>query len=254
MACSKYKSTKETTHAARLSRLLLDPCTDLFRDLLRTFITEVQFPYALPNHKATLLQITNKDQRNLLYPNTGLFQGTYEEFDLSLLYILLRNISGIPPHQKGWGKHPDLTDRSLSANIDRIREIRNTYCGHAPRVTLSDVDFQRIWQDMTVIICDLEGGLTAKCTRYTAAANLIKTDTMDPEQEKRLLDVIDKQHQDFEGLKDSTTEVIKIQEKIHQEHQLLQAEQDILKSDLLQKEQEMRSQLHKQEKELKSAL
>ncbi|XP_062607980.1 E3 ubiquitin-protein ligase DZIP3-like [Saccostrea cucullata] len=254
MACSKYKSTKETTHAARLSRLLLDPCTYIFRDLLRSFIPEAQFPHILRNFVATLIPIINKDQRNLLYPRAGQYLGTYEDFDLSLLYILLRNISGIPPHKNGWGKQPDPTDRSLSANIDRTREIRNTYCGHVPRVTLPEQDFQRIWQDTTVIIRELEGSLTAGCTTYTDAAKLIKTDTMDPEQENKYLDIIDKQHKVWEDFKDTTNVIIKEQEKIQQEQQLLLVEQDILKSDLQQQGQEIRSQQHRHENELKSAL
>ncbi|XP_061194941.1 E3 ubiquitin-protein ligase DZIP3-like [Saccostrea echinata] len=201
MACSQYISTKETTHAARVSRLLLDPCTDLFRDILRNHVTEVQFPFILQKEKNTLSPILNKAQREKLYPRSGNFTGTYDVFDLSLLYILLRNISGITPHQKGWGKSPDPSDRSLSANIDRIREIRNTYCGHAVSVSLLDAEFLKLWQDLTIIITELEGSLPGGCTTYTDAANIIKTVTMDPEQEKRFLDMIDQQHQSTADLK-----------------------------------------------------
>ncbi|XP_062589885.1 uncharacterized protein LOC134251480 [Saccostrea cucullata] len=202
MACSKYISTKETTHAARVSRLLLDPCTDLFRDILRDHVTEIQLPGILQTEKTTLTPILNKAQRELLYPRTGNFTGTYKEFDLSLLYILLRNVSGIKAHQNGWAKSPNPLDRSLSANIDRIRETRNTYCGHAVTVFLSESDFQNLWQELTIIIGELECSLPGGCTTYTDAANLIKTVTMDPEQEKMFLDKIDEQHQNAQDIKD----------------------------------------------------
>ncbi|XP_048755415.2 uncharacterized protein LOC125666252 [Ostrea edulis] len=207
MACSKYKSTRETTHAARLSRLLVDPCTDLCRDLLRNHSTEINFPGILRQKKQVLSPILNKAQRGLLYPIKGSYTGTYNDFDLSLLYVLLRNIAGIVPHKKGWASPPDPSDRSLSANIDRIREIRNTYCGHAARVSLSDSEFKMLWQDLTVTIGELEGSLPGGCTTYTDAANQIEVDTMDPEQEKRYLDVIDTQHQDIEVLKETTIEL-----------------------------------------------
>jgi hypothetical protein len=201
MACSKYKSTRNTTHAARVSRLLLDPCTDLFRQILRFHITENDFIRVLRQNRHTLSPILNKTQRGLLYPNNGLFCGTYNDLDLSLLYILLRNLSGLPPHRNGWANTPDPLDRSVSANIDRIREIRNTYCGHAPRVSLCDTEFRNLWGDVTTIIGELESSLPGGCTLYTDASVQIKTQTMDPEQEKALLDVIDNQRLSIEYIK-----------------------------------------------------
>ncbi|XP_062593499.1 uncharacterized protein LOC134254977 [Saccostrea cucullata] len=237
MACSKYISTKETTHAARVSRLLVDPCTDLFRDILRNHVTEIQFPAIILQERNNLNPILNKVQRETLYPKSGTFNGTYADFDLSLLYILLRNISGIPPHQKGWAKTPDPLDRSLSANIDRIREIRNTYCGHAARVSLTDVEFNKLWQDLTIIISELESSLPGGCTTYTDAAKVIKIVTMDPEQEKKFLDEIDKHHQTTDDLKGKITEVIIEQQRQGTEIEKVKLEQILQRTDF-QSEQE----------------
>jgi hypothetical protein len=179
----------------------LYPCADLFRDLLRNQVTEIQFPSILRQKKLQLNPILNKDQRALLYPNNVSFHGTYNDLDISLLYVLLRNVSGLPPHRKGWANPPDPFDRSVSANIDRIREIRNTYCGHAARVSLSDTEFQNLWRDLATIIGELESSLPGGCTLYTDAANYIKTDTMDPEQEQEYLERIDEQDQSIDDLK-----------------------------------------------------
>jgi hypothetical protein len=89
----------------------------------------------------------------------------------------------------------------VSANIDRIREIRNTYCGHAPRVSLSDTEFRNVWGDLTTIIGELEASLPGGSTLYTDAANYIKTATMDPKQEQDYLEKIDEQHLSIEDLK-----------------------------------------------------
>ncbi|XP_062568516.1 uncharacterized protein LOC134230702 [Saccostrea cucullata] len=198
MACSKYASTKETTNALRVSRLLNGPCTDLFREILKINVTEIQLPFALKNKKNVLVPVLSKKQRELLFPTWGYFTGMYEQLDLSLLYILLRNISGILPHNKGWGKHPDNADRSLSANIDRIREIRNNYVGHAASLSLSDNEFNHIWDEITNIISDLEVILPGGCVSYTNAAKNLKTATMDPVQERQYLDVIDSQKNTIE--------------------------------------------------------
>jgi hypothetical protein len=179
----------------------LDPCTDLFRDLLRNQVTEVQFPSILVQKKLILNPILNKAQRVLLYPHNGSFSGTYNYFDISLLYVLLRNLSGLPPHRKGWANPPDPSDRSVSANIDRIREVRNTYCGHATSVSLSDAAFLNLWWEVTIIMGELEGSLPGICTLYTDAANHMKTDSMDPEQEQEYLKKIDDQHLSIEDLK-----------------------------------------------------
>jgi hypothetical protein len=91
----------------------------------------------------------------------------------------------------------------VSANIDRIREIRNKYCGHAPRVSLSDTEFRNLWRDLTTIIGELEASLSAGLTTYTDAANQIRNDTMDPEQEQEYLKRIDEQHRSIVDIKGS---------------------------------------------------
>lgn len=58
-------------------------------------------------------QIT-KEQEKIIH------NGNYAEFDITLLYFSLRNISKIPPHVKQWGNEPIPSDRSVSANIERI--------------------------------------------------------------------------------------------------------------------------------------
>jgi hypothetical protein len=161
----------------------------------------MNFPGELSRQKLSLNPILNKIQRSLLYPNKGSFSGTYNDFDLSLLYVLLRNISGLTPHKKGWANPPDPSDRSVSANIDRIREIRNKYCGHAPRVSLSDTEFRNLWGDLTTIIGELEASLSRGLTTYTDAVNLIKNDTMDPEQEQAYLKRIDEQDRSLEDIR-----------------------------------------------------
>jgi hypothetical protein len=103
------------------------------------------------------------------------------------------NISGLPPHKKGWANPPDPSERSVSANIDRVREMRIKYI----RISLSDTEFQNVWLDLTTIIGELEASLPGGCTMYTEAANLIKTDII----YQGYLRSIDEQHQSLEEIK-----------------------------------------------------
>lgn len=138
MAQSKYLSTQETTNLARLSRIVLGPCTDdlraiLGKEILLSSLSETvkTFLAKAPKQKTTLI---TKEQESLI--NTG----NYSDFDISLLYVLLRNITKIPPHIKKWGKTPKRCDRSVSANIERLRLIRNDL-GHISKISISDHTF-----------------------------------------------------------------------------------------------------------------
>lgn len=72
-----------------------------------------------------------------------MYSKDYSNFDISLLYLLLRNICPIQPHKNKWGNAPLPEDRSLSANIERIRIIRNQYLVHISNFSLSNIEFER---------------------------------------------------------------------------------------------------------------
>lgn len=124
MAQSKYRSTRETTNLARLSRIIMGPCTDVLRAILMKEIP----PSTLSQNVKTYLAKLPKQKNSLITQEQELIinKGNYSDFDISLLYVLLRNISQIPPHTKKWGNSPSQCDRSVSASIERIRLIRNT--------------------------------------------------------------------------------------------------------------------------------
>lgn len=180
MAQSKYASTKETTNLARLARMILGPCTDLLRAVL---LKEI-FPSNLPHKVKTFLSklpahikspIT-KEQQNLIHNKN------YSDFDITLLYFLLRNISTIPQHFNKWGNDPQPTDRSVSANIERIRLIRNEY-GHISNILIPDKEFKSKWQHVFDIVKDLENYLGGSKSHQDAIV-VLKTCSMDSELEE----------------------------------------------------------------------
>lgn len=180
MAYSKYASTRETTNLARVARIILGPCTDVLRAVLQKEISSSNLKQKVISYLATLPKspITKQQERIIQ-------SGNYSDFDITLLYFLLRNISNIPPHAKQWGNEPNPTDRSVSANIERIRLIRNKY-GHCPDYSISNTNFNKKIIKIGDIIQDLEMYLGTS-NIYQNAVVKLTTSCMDPEQESRYI-------------------------------------------------------------------
>ena len=79
-----------------------------------------------------------------------------KDFDVSLMYTLLRNISGIPPHGNGWGNNPTTGDNSLSACIETIRITRNNLNGHNLTGKICDSDFNDLWSTLKTVVNTLQ--------------------------------------------------------------------------------------------------
>ena len=117
--------------------------------------------------------------------------------DISLLYILFRNLCGIKMHSKGWGNTPDATDRSVSANIERIRLARNC-CGHSTS-GMSKADFNQTWLEIRAAVVDLDKALGNK-NKYQEAVDFVRNDTMDPEKDKQYRQQLLDQMKDVESI------------------------------------------------------
>lgn len=170
MMLSKHASTRETTNFARLAWIILGPCADVLRDILKNEI----HPLILSNYV--------KKKKNQL-TNSGDISG----LDISLLYNLLRNKCTIPPHTSQWGNDPSPGDRSVSANIERIRFIRNKYYGHAINYSLSDDEFDKRWKELHQIVKELESHLGTSRS-HQDAITILRMCSMDSELEKKYIE------------------------------------------------------------------
>lgn len=152
MSQSKYNSTKETINYARVAVIILGPSTDVLRNVLMNEIAPADLIKKINNYIAEKKKPQiNQLAQKLIYGH----RGNYSEFDIPLLYFLFRNISSIPPHAKQWGNNPSQIDRSVSANIERIRLIRNDYV-HVNHPSISKSDFEKEWKNIFQIVRELE--------------------------------------------------------------------------------------------------
>lgn len=170
MMLSKHASTRETTNFARLAWIILGPCADVLRDILK----KVMHPDMLQNY----IKNTKKKKDPLTY------SGDISGLDISLLYYFLRNKCSIPPHTNQWGNDPSPGDRSVSANIERIRFIRNTYYGHAINFSISDKEFNNVWKELHQVVKELESHLGTSRSHQDAIKR-IRICSIDPELEKK---------------------------------------------------------------------
>ncbi|XP_062611432.1 uncharacterized protein LOC134273260, partial [Saccostrea cucullata] len=214
MSHLKYASTPQTTNLARTSRLILGPCADMMREVLLNEVPTTDLSRRvekwLKSAKKNPLHISQTDL--IFPPPSSIYGGNYSDMDISLLYILLRNVTKLPAHSQGWGNDPDTTDRSVSANMERIRFIRNKHYGHAVEIGIPDADYQNEFMNIRKIAEDVDiyfGG-----TKYQKSVDFIKTDTMDAEQEMKWIKQLAIFESVVSNVEENTKEIQKLKHKI----------------------------------------
>jgi hypothetical protein len=184
---ARFGSTPETTNYARLCRLVVDVGTEVLRHLVITQLTPVQLGADIVTNRHILRPILNPDQRQRLYgpgTNPGVSQ-----FDISLLYILIRNLCPrIGPPTYGWGKPPPPVVPGqpvpLADEVERIRTSRNTIYGHVTRTAVSTADFGLYWADIDAVLARLD---RLWGTQFQQHGQNLKVECMDPEMVQRYM-------------------------------------------------------------------
>ncbi|XP_052691399.1 uncharacterized protein LOC128169278 [Crassostrea angulata] len=219
MSNSKFKLTGENTNLARVAQLILGPCTNVLRDVLRKEISPSNLETKVRAYIAkTKKPLINQHQETLVYSKD------YLKFDVTLLYFLLRNMCSIKPHSNKWGNNPHHGDKSVSGNIERIRLIRNEY-GHNSERSISDKDFKIKYKYIKGIVRELENYLGSS-TKYQDEVKELKTCTMDPTQsEKNIKELLDL----HKKIKDISGDVEEMKKKVLPWNIKVIYEKDVLK-------------------------
>lgn len=179
MTTAKYSFTRQTTNLARAARMVVGPCSEVLRAVLMKKIKppdlkkEFEKVFATDPTKKWIYKTFKRD----------IYSEDYSNFDISLLYMLLRHLASLPPPVTGWGNEPEPLDRSVSANIERIRWIRNKYVGHVSDVSFSSSDFNKITENIIQVIQELETYL-GLCTDKQDDVSKLRSCTMDSEIEQ----------------------------------------------------------------------
>ena len=186
--------TKESVNYSRLCHLLVDGGTKALKHTFDTFHPPAALHRDLadPFIHSTLQnlrkkRILNEQQWDKLYPARPAVV-TAENFDITLLALLLRSICNLTPPATGWHKLPPSSDVSVEANIARVKVYRNEVLAHASKASVDDVTFGALWQDISDALIAL--GLDAATVRK------LKTDSVDPVVEEHYQKLLDQWRQD----------------------------------------------------------
>ncbi|KAL3888122.1 hypothetical protein ACJMK2_000502 [Sinanodonta woodiana] len=163
----------EHMNHARLYVALVTVCTNALRDIL---LTHVPYPYTniYKAIKASQGDLTKKtqtrqgqwqnalllpDQCRVVFPDPrGRYVASVDQFDITLLYILIRNVSTVSASVMGWGMDPieqPSRDKCLGASVERIRSYRN-HIGHSMDGKISQQDFDDYWNKIDAVLDDIE--------------------------------------------------------------------------------------------------
>ena len=158
------RSTSGKENFQRISRLLISGGTSLLREIFdsiclpRDLPTILSTPATKRKLKTTYLSIP---QRHCLNPSPGVY-GKSEDFDITLLFRLLRSICNLTPPLTGWDAPPVTTDHSLTADIARIKYYRNSVYGNVNQgMTITDDEFSTLRQEISEVLVRIAGPISS---------------------------------------------------------------------------------------------
>ncbi|KAL3889765.1 hypothetical protein ACJMK2_002093, partial [Sinanodonta woodiana] len=167
---------QEHMNHARLNVALVTVCTNALREILLTHVpkSHANIYQAIRAKKADLINKTQirrgQRQNALLLPDQlqvvfsdprGRYVASVDQFDISVLYILIRHVSTVSASLMDWGNDPiehPFRDRCLGASVERIRIYRNKI-SHSMDGKLSQHDFDDYWNKIDAVLDDIEQAL-----------------------------------------------------------------------------------------------
>ncbi|XP_015759970.1 PREDICTED: uncharacterized protein LOC107339224 [Acropora digitifera] len=136
----------------KLVRLLIDEGTNILKQFLLLSIIPETLEIFLKRNLPKLTQLKSKgiifvDQWEKLFPASR-NPPNIDKFDITLLHLLIRELTKLPPPAKGWHKLPDKSDESIEANIARVKCFRNELA-HMSSTGIPDSEFEEKWNQMS---------------------------------------------------------------------------------------------------------
>ena len=184
------RSTKEKENFQRVTRLLISGGTTLLREIFDLICSPSHLPTILKS-PATEKQLRaaklTKPQWDCLYPSPGVY-GTSADFDVTLLFRLLRTICNLIPPATGWDALPTSTDHSLAADLVRIKYYRNSVYGHVnQKMEITNSEFLSLWKEISETLVRIAGQISpAKQNEWKKATDNFLKEPLTVEDERNV--------------------------------------------------------------------
>ena len=158
-APSPLVSSTEKTNGAKLSRLLIDGGTTVLKMVFDRHHSPANLAVDLTANYPKLCnllkkRVLHKPQWDKLFPPSGSTPDS-NNFDITLLFLLLTEICGLSPPPSGWHKKPPLSDTTLEANLARIKFFRNELYGHVSTTGIDSSTFSHLWREISDVLVAL---------------------------------------------------------------------------------------------------
>ena len=158
-APSPLASSREKTNGTKLSRLVIDGGTTVLRKIFDQHHPPANLSSSLTANYSILQnllrrRVLNGHQWDKLFPPGGRIPDS-NTFDITLLFLLLTNICGLSPPPTGWHSKPSPNDKSLEANLARVKFFRNRLYGHMTTTGVDETTFSSIWQELSTTLHSL---------------------------------------------------------------------------------------------------
>ncbi|XP_062605337.1 uncharacterized protein LOC134267135 [Saccostrea cucullata] len=171
---------------AKILMAIIDELTQVYRDLLQQHVPASR----VFNKVKALKDVFEKLKKDQILILKDASTKGYVDFDITLMYTLLRNIcTNIPPPTKGWGisDFPETGEVGLGDDIERIRLIRNKMYGHVSSTSISKQLFEEYWKMVSDICQRFQSRIGGS---YTNDLQNIFEGTIDEEQENQYIEKI----------------------------------------------------------------
>ena len=234
-APSPLASSVEKTNGNKLSRLLIDGGTTVLRNIFDYHHPPANLVADLSSKSihSILTKLRHKNilkgsQWDKLFPPPGGGPPNSINFDITLLFLLVRNTCGLSPPLSSWDKMPPSSDTSREAHLARVKCYRNELYGHVATTGIPTPVFDVKWQEVSSVLVSL--GLNPsevdRLKREPCGQDYISSVTEwmknDEEIQIQLRDLLTKHEQVLQTQQDLHQTVRNIQETQIEGHQTIQ--------------------------------
>ena len=183
-------STAGKANFQRLARLLISGGTSLLREIFDTIHPPTILPTILSNPatQAHLMAARlTRPQWDCLYPSPGVY-GKSTDFDVTLLFRLLRTICSLTRPSTGWDLLPASKDSSLTADLARIKYYRNSVYGHVNQsMEITDDEFLSLWHEISGALVRIAGQISlAKQIEWQRAIDKLLKDPLTADNKRNV--------------------------------------------------------------------
>ena len=129
---------------------------------------------------------------------------------------MLRSICNLTPPATGWDALPTSADRSLEADLARIKYYRNSVYGHVnQKMEITNSEFPQLWQEIREALLGIAGQISpAKKTEWQEAIDNFLQDPLTAEDERNVEELLEWYRNDME-VKESIGELKSIIQEMH---------------------------------------